>query len=43
MTLVYHIEDIEVRGISLGRSYGGRGDRHRIIVTPREQVYRWKK
>jgi hypothetical protein len=39
MTLVYHIEDIEVRASRLG----GRGDRHRIIVTPREQVYRWKK
>jgi predicted DNA-binding ribbon-helix-helix protein len=39
MKLVYHIEDINLR-VS---DSAGRGDRHRIIVTPREQVYRRKK
>src|SRR5882757_2851941 len=43
MTLVYHIEDIKVRALALGRPYGGRGNRHTIMVTPREQVYRGKK
>src|SRR5258705_4166234 len=39
MKLVYHIEDIKLRVSDL--AVGGRG--HRIIVTPREQVYRRKR